>query len=131
MVAEKLRSAEPLRGIGAFGRLGYAPDATSTLTREASVALFARGLSDRRQYDSFGMGFYYNAVSGKFKNDIEHLTGTTVKNEKGIEIFYDFAITPAIRVNPGYQHIWNPLIAGVAVKQNHADLFLARLNVAF
>jgi porin len=132
VVAEKLKSGQPLRGIGAFGRLGYAPKTTSTLTRDASVALFARGLWDSRQYDSFSMGFYYNVVSGKFKNDIEQLTrGTTVKNEKGIEIFYDFALTPAIRLNPGYQHIWNPLIAGVAVKQNHADLFLARLNLAF
>jgi len=132
VVAEKLRSGQQLRGIGVFGRLGYAPDATSTLTRDASVALFARGLWDSRQYDSFGMGFYYNVVSGKFKNSIQQLTaGTTVRNEKGIEVFYDFAITPAIRVNPGYQHIWNPLIAGVAVKQNHADLFLARLNLAF
>jgi hypothetical protein len=133
VVAEKLRSGQPLRGIGMFGRLGYAPKGTNTLTRDGSVALFARGLWDSRQYDSFGAGLYYNVVSGEFKDDINRLTAgtTTVKNEKGIEIFYDFAITPAIRVNPGYQHIWNPLMAGVAVKQNHADLFLARLNLAF
>ena len=132
LVPEKLRSSEALRGIGMFGRLGYAPARTNTLTRDASVALFARGLLERRQYDSLGVGFYYNVVSGKFKNAIQQLTaGTTVKNEKGVEVFYDFAITPAIRLIPGYQHVWNPLIASVALNQNHADLFLARITVAW
>jgi carbohydrate-selective porin OprB len=121
-----------MRGIGVFNRLGYTPDTTGTLTRDASVALFARGLLDSRQYDSFGVGFYFNGVSPHFKNDIEQLTaGTRPKNEKGIEIFYDFAITPAIRLNPSYQHVWSPLIAGVALRQDHADLFLVRLNLAF
>jgi porin len=131
-VAEKLKSGQQLRGIGVFGRVGYAPKSTNTLTKDASVALFARGLMDSRQYDSFGIGFYYNAISGPFKNAIEQLTaGTVLENEKGIEVFYDFAITPAIRVEPGYQHVWNPLVAAVAVKENHADLFLARFNVAW
>src|SRR5215813_15322541 len=132
-VPEKLKNAEPLRGIGMFGRVGYAPKGTNTLTWDTSVALLARGLWDSREYDSFGVGYYVNDVSGDFKDAISQLTAgtTTVKNEKGIEIFYDFALTPAIRLIPGYQHIWNPLIAGVAVGQDHADLFLARLTLAW
>ena len=46
-----------------------------------------------------------------------------IQNEKGIEIFYDFAITPAIRVIPSYQHIWNPLTAAVAKNHRSADCF--------
>jgi len=131
-IAEKLRTGQPLRGVGVFGRLGYAgPAAANTVNRDASVALLARGLLDTRQYDSFGIGFYYNGISGKFKNSIRQLTGTTVKNENGIETFYDFAITPAINVTASYQHIWNPLTASVTTKQNHTDLFLARLNVVW
>lgn len=132
-IAEKLRTGQPLRGVGVFGRLGYAgPQASNTVNRDASVALLARGLVSSRQYDSFGIGFYYNGVSEKFKNSIRQLTdGTTVKNENGIEIFYDFAITPAINVNAGYQHIWNPLTASVTLNQDHADLFLIRLNVVW
>jgi porin len=131
-VGEKLKSGQQLRGLGVFGRVGYAPRSTNTLTGDASAALFARGLWDNRQDDSFGAGFYYNAISGLFKNAIEQLTaGTRLKNEKGIEVFYDFAITPAIRVEPGYQHVWDPLIAAVAVKENHADLFQLRFNVAW
>jgi hypothetical protein len=130
-VGEKLKSGQQLRGIGVFGRVGYAPKSTNTLTRDWSAALFARGLWDSREYDSFGVGFYHNVISGLFKNAIDQLTGITLENEKGIEVFYDFAITPAIRVEPGYQHVWNPLVAAVAVKENHADLFQLRFNVAW
>jgi len=48
-----------------------------------------------------------------------------------MEIFYDFAITPAINVNASYQHTWNPLVASVTVNRDHADLFLVRLNVVW
>ena len=128
-ITEKLRSGQPLRGVGVFGRAGYAPDKTNTITRDASIALFARGLFDCRHEDSFGAGFYYNAISRPLKDDIAQLTGgqAAVKNEKGTEIFYDFAITPAIRLIPSYQHIWNPLTAEVVRNHRGADVFNVRL----
>jgi len=133
VIEEKLKSAQPLRGVGVFGRLGFAaPEASNTVNRDASVALLARGLLDSRQYDSFGLGFYYNGISKNLKNSVGQLTeGMTVRNENGMEVFYNFAVTPAINVNAGYQHIWNPLVASVTVQRNHADLFLARLNVVW
>jgi hypothetical protein len=132
-ITQKLKSGQPLRGIGLFGRLGYAPEESNTVSRNASLALFAHGLFAGRKYDSFGAGFYYDAISGDLKDSIKQLTaGTaTVKDEKGIEVFYDFAITPAIRLIPSYQHIWNPLTAGVTAQQSTADVFLVRLAVAF
>src|SRR5260370_41339805 len=39
-VAGKLGSGQSLRGIGLLGRIGYAPQETNTITRDASVALF-------------------------------------------------------------------------------------------
>src|SRR6202521_1188783 len=55
-IPEKLGSGQPLRGIGVFGRIGYAPEETNPITRDASVALIANGLSDGRPNDSFGLG---------------------------------------------------------------------------
>jgi porin len=131
-IAEKLRTSQPLRGIGVFGRLGYAaPEALNPVNRDASVALLARGLMDSRQYDSFGVGFYHNGISKSLKNSLRQLTGTTVRNENGMEIFYNFGITPAINVNASYQHMWHPFVADVTAKQNHADLFMARLNLVW
>src|SRR5262245_50237586 len=100
-VPNKMKNGEPLRGIGLFGRVGYAPKATNTLTRDGSVALFARGLWDSREYDSFGVGFYFNAISGEFKDAITQLTaGNTVRNEKGLEVFYEPAISPPWASSP-------------------------------
>ena len=132
-VAQKLISGQTLRGIGVFGRVGYAPEETNPVTRDASIALLAHGISDSRQNDSFGVGFYYNGISRSLKDNIAQLTGGTsrVKNEQGVEVFYDFAITPAIKLIPSYQHIWNPLSASVARNQHGADVFLARVNVTW
>src|SRR3984893_17621997 len=132
-VAEKLGSGQPLRGIGLLGRIGYAPEETNPITRDASIALFANGLSDYRPNDSLGLGIYHNGISQPLKNDITRLTGSTapVKNENGLEVFYDFAITPAIRLIPSYQHIWNPLAAEVAKNERGADLFLVRLSLTW
>jgi hypothetical protein len=132
-IAAKLKSGQIINGIGMWARLGYAPEGLNPITRDASIALFAHGLSDCRPYDSFGAGFYYNAISDDLKNSIALLSrGTASANdEKGMEVFYDFAITPAIRVIPSYQHIWNPLTAEVVNKQSGADVFLARFTVVW
>ncbi|WP_426425575.1 carbohydrate porin [Bradyrhizobium genosp. A] len=132
-VAQKLKSGEPLRGIGVFGRVGYAPEDTNTITRDASIGLFARGLLDRRENDSFGIGYYYNQISSKFKTDVSLLTrgAASAHDESGLEVFYDVAITPAVRLIPSYQHIWHPLSAEVATGHQSADVFQARLTMAW
>src|SRR5262249_49845197 len=63
-IAQKLHSGQPLRGVGVVGRYGYAPAETNTITLDGSVAILAQGLIDGRRDDSFGAGFYYNAISG-------------------------------------------------------------------
>lgn len=132
-IGAKLRSGQSIRGIGLIGRLGYAPDDTNVVNHDASIALFANGLFDFRKNDRFGAGFYENQISHYLKQDITQLTAGTssAKNEKGTEIFYDFAITPALRIIPGYQHVWSPLTATVAAKQDHANVFLLRFAVTF
>ena len=132
-VAAKLGSGQSLRGIGLFGRIGYAPEETNTVTRDANVALFAYGISDHRPNDSFGLGIYHNGISQPLKNDFKQLTGAaaTVNNENGLEVFYDFAITPAIRLIPSYQHIWNPMTAEVIKNEHHADVLLLRTSLTW
>jgi len=131
VVAQKLKSGQPIRGIGVFGRVGWAPPETSAVASTASVALFANGLIDSRKHDAFGIGAYYNNIGNSTKNDISKLSENTIaiRDEWGMEVFYSFAVTPAIRVIPSYQHIRNPLIASVETGRRSADVFLARLNI--
>jgi porin len=130
---DRMRGGEVVSGVGLFGRFGFAPEDTNTITRYGSAGVFAHGLFDARPYDSFGAGFYYNAISSDLKNSIKTLTGggADVKDEKGMEIFYDFAITPAARLIASYQHIWDPLAARVADNAKTTDVFTARLTVSW
>ena len=71
--------------------------------------------------------------AGPLKSDIARLTEATatLENEQGLEVFYDLAITPAIRLIPSYQHIWNPTTAQVAKNERGADVFLLRSSVTW
>ncbi len=133
VVGEKLRSGQPLRGLGVFGRAGWAPEGTNPITADGSVALFARGLADSRPYDSFGIGWYLNGFSSDLKHQIATLTqgSRSLQNEQGLEVFYDFALTPAVRITPSYQHIWNPMAAQVVNGNEFADLWMIRTTVVF
>ncbi len=91
------------------------------------------GLCEAGKYDSFGADYYYNATSNDLKNSIKRLTFNTasINDEKKMEFFYDFAVTPAIRFIPSYQHIWDPIAAQVSKHENGTHVFLTRLTVAF
>ena len=130
-VAQYLKSGQPLSGLGVFAKFGFAPEQTNTITRDAAAAVFAHGLFDQRPYDSFGVGYFYNGFGGDFKNAVWSYTHVNVGDEQGVEAFYDFALTPAIRVIPSYQHLWNPVVAQVAANNRSADVFLTRLTIAW
>jgi hypothetical protein len=132
-VARKQKTGEQIRGIGMFARAGYAPEDTNPITSDFSVALFAYGMLDSRDNDSFGIGFYYDRISDKLKTNIAELSGgkTTVHDESGMEVFYNLAITPAMRLIPSYQHIWHPLAAEVAEGRDGADIVQVRLTTAW
>ena len=132
-IANKLKTGQPLNGIGVFARFGYAPPETNRITRDFSVALFEHGLASSRPYDSFGVGYFYNNFSGDLKQSLSELSLGSVKlrNESGLEVFYDFAVTPAIRLIPSYQHIWEPFFAETQTQRQSADIFLARLTVVW
>ena len=132
-VKGKLKSGDPINGVGVFARGGYAPQSSNTINGDGSIAIFAHGLAEDRPHDSFGAGFYYNKISGLLKRDVSRMTLFTrnIQDEKGMETFYDFAITPAIRFIPSYQHIWNPLISQAVKQRDHADVFLTRVTIAW
>jgi hypothetical protein len=130
-ILPKLKSGQPLRGVGLFGRFGYAPEETNPVARHASIALHANGLLDTREHDSFGVGFYYNGTSDDLKETVSRATNGAfdLRDEKGLEVFYNFALTPAVRIIPSYQYIWDPLLAQVKARENNAGVFFVRLSV--
>jgi porin len=132
-IAYRLGTGQQLRGIGVIARAGYAPEQTNTVSRDASVALFARGVWNARPEDSIGAGFYYNGVSSDLQTSVSILSAGTIRlhDERGAEVFYDLALTPALHLAVSYQHIWDPLTATAATRQDHADIVTTRLTVGW
>src|SRR5439155_5263439 len=88
--AEILRTAEAIKRAGCRDVLIIStPEYVRFIVTMGSVALFAHGLCEARKYDSFGAGYYYNAISNDLKNSIKRLTFNTASanDEMGMEIF--------------------------------------------
>jgi len=129
--AIKMKSGQALRGVGVFGRLGSANEDTTPINFHGSVALLVTGLLDARPRDVFGVGYYYNGVSDDLKELEFQSSGGSISlnGERGVEVFYNFAVTPAVSLIPSYQHIWDPFVSGLTGGKDHADVFLARTTV--
>lgn len=54
-----------------------------------------------RDNDSFGLGYYYLAISDEFPRVIERRT----QDEQGVELYYNIAITPWLHITPDLQVI--------------------------
>ena len=133
MRAETMARGEPLRGLGVFGRVAYSPEDTTAITAHWSAAAFAHGLMDARPDDSFGIGGYYNKISGDLKDGLRLVSNgdILVRDESGIEVFYDLSILPSMSLNFSYQHVWNPFEAELLGGSDSADIGMMKLNITW
>jgi porin len=88
---------DPTRGVGIFGRIGFADESTNPIAQFYSAGIGGRGLGSGRKNDRWGLGWYYMKTSRDLP-DLLHLG-----NEQGFESFYDFAVTPAFLVTADLQ----------------------------
>ena len=115
-----LTNQEPdLRGYGIFGRLFLADEDTNPWKTSVAVGAGGRGIFDSRPDDLFGVGYFYNDLS-------DTLFSESVDDGQGVELFYNFAITPAVRLSTNLQYIGasNPRV-------DDTTLLTARLQLKF
>ena len=82
----------PKEGVGLFGQFGISDGNPNKLYWMAFGGVGGRGLIPGRSRDNWGAGFYYAAPSTDLKNSLE--STTTIRNDYGFEMFYNFALTP-------------------------------------
>ena len=104
------------RGFGVFGRLGGGPDDRNFMDFFASLGLGARGVMRSRPHDQFGAGFYYLGISNAFKSwaqDFDEILDLfpsgRIPDEKGVEAYYNFALTPAAHLAIDFQYLIDPM----------------------
>jgi porin len=95
---------EPLRGWGPFGRAGIADDNTSPLAWFLSFGIGGNVPAPSRPDDTFGIGWYYGGMSSQIGPLITSQFGP-IGNGQGIECFYNYQWTPAIRLTPDLQFL--------------------------
>lgn len=112
-------------GIGFFYRLGYMPENRNMYNMTMSGGFGGRGVFASRPNDRMGLGVYGMWASDKFK-DSSFLLDALIKDELGVEAYYNFAITPWLQVSVDGQYIDQ----GIKTS-NDAWVMGSRLNIRF
>ncbi len=107
------------QGFGLFGRIGVTDGEVNPIQQFYSIGLGGKGLIPGRDRDSFGVGYYYTAVSDKLPDLIRR----GARDEQGVEIYYNLAVTPWFHITPDLQIISparksvdTTVVAGLRVK---------------
>ena len=92
---------DPQRMWGVFGNFGMADNNPSPVRWFASAGISGASFLARRTADSFGFAYFYLGVSESLKNLAPLLL--PVRDEHGIELYYNMALTPWCQITPNLQ----------------------------
>jgi porin len=104
------RSAE---GFGLFGQLGVSDGNPNGLRWSLLAGIGGKGLVPGRSLDNWGIGYYYDSFSQDLKDALA--PAKTLRNEQGLEIFYNFAVSPWFTLGADLQVIRPALASTTAV----------------
>ncbi len=89
------------RNWGVFGQFGISDGNPNPVRFVANGGIGGRSLLRGRNYDTFGIGYFYIGLSDNFKALASFVQ--PVRDEFGVELFYNFAITPWARLTGDLQ----------------------------
>jgi porin len=92
------------RGVGIFGRFGVSDGDANPMQYFISAGFGGTGMFASRPYDRFGIGYYWiNIESPTLQTPLR--TRSFLRDEHGLEVFYNIAITPWMLLTPDIQVI--------------------------
>jgi porin len=99
-----LYEREEEKGIGIFGRFGASDGDANPVHYFYSLGLGGKGIAPSRPLDEFGVGFYYMDISNPTLSG-PLTTRTFLRDEYGLEGYYNIALTPWMKLTPNIQVI--------------------------
>jgi len=90
-----------LKGWGVFGSLSFADPDTNPWQTSVAFGVGGRGIVPGRPNDLFGAGGFYNDLA----TDRLLPTAGFARDYAGTEVFYNLAITPAVRLSTNIQYL--------------------------
>lgn len=107
------RNGDPKEGFGLFGQFGISDGNPNNLYFSALAGLGGTGLIPGRSRDNWGIAYYYNAPSRDLMSALS--PRLRIKDEQGLEAFYNFRATPWFTVGADLQVIAPTLEKDTAV----------------
>lgn len=100
-------------GFGLFGQLGVSDGNPNGLRWSLLAGIGGKGLIPGRSNDNWGIGYYYDSFSQDLKDALA--PAKMLRNEQGVELFYNFALTPWCVLGLDLQVIRPALASATAV----------------
>ena len=100
-------SEDSKEGVGIFGQFGISDGNPSRLYWSVLVGIGGMGLIPGRDHDNWGIAYYYDAPSPDLQESLSPFL--KIRDEHGVEVFYNFAVTPWCTVGGDLQVI-NPCL---------------------
>ncbi len=94
---------DPTRSWGVFGNVGISDGEPNPIDWSMICGVGGSSPIRSRRLDTFGIGYYYLSLSHSFKNDIGPIV--PVRDERGVELFYSFGVTPWFHLTTDMQVI--------------------------
>ena len=94
-------------GWGLFTQVSFADKDTNSITKFFDIGLGGNGLFDSRRGDEFGISYPHTDLSEVLKDNLDLLPflGRRPRAEHQVEMFYNFHITPWLRLTADLQVI--------------------------
>jgi porin len=96
---------DPKLSWGVFGNVGWADSNPSPFNWSVNIGLGGASPLPGRKQDRFGVGYFHVGVSDSVKQLAPVLL--PIRDEQGVELFYNIAVTPWCHVTPDLQVV-NP-----------------------
>jgi porin len=96
-------SSDKARAWGVFGNFGISDGNPNPIKWSAIFGIAGSSPIPGRRQDTFGIGYYYLGYSDDFK-EVARLV-VPVRDERGLELFYNVGVTPWCHITPDLQVI--------------------------
>lgn len=94
----------PLQGWGLFGRAGVSDGEVNPVQYFLNAGIGGQSPLAGREVDQFGIGWFYNGYSDELGPVATTALGLE-SHSTGIELYYNYCVTPYVRVTPDLQVI--------------------------
>jgi len=108
--------AQPMtQSWGLFGQFGFSDANPNPVGAHGYLGFGGTSLLANRPLDRFGVAYFWLSFSDELRRPIGEILGAGVRTERGVELFYNYAVRPWLRLTPDLQIVRQGLPGRTAI----------------